>query len=345
MEAAKGAQNFGKSTAEGVTGITKAVGNVAIQEVTAIIALIRSLLTSLPFFFAIGSLVLVSVWASREGTNWLGVPNWGSNIFPWHPVLMTAGFFFAQVLAILSWQVDAFPTNASSVTSWQRFFHVFWNTAALATLIAALYVVFKYKANVARADLTTTHEWSGILIAVLFLLQYLLGWTFSIWRGAAIMHGGLAHHTPIQNTATFTSIAGLRRFHKFMGIFILLLTASNILSGIVQRQLNCSYPRRWTSDPAYPGLDLGCRISNGLAVLVWLTTLFTVLAVASRYEITPRDVGVRGNSEAILDHEILGREASSAAKGGLYEDVKGSNHVATGGAGGASGDRVSNDMI
>ncbi len=86
------------------------------------------------------------------------------------------------------------------------------------------------------------------------------------------------HHTPEQNAAALASISGMRHIHKCMGIFVLLLTASNILSGLVQRHLTCAYQHRWTSDPAYGGLDLGCRISNGLAVLVRLTNCFCVLA-------------------------------------------------------------------
>jgi hypothetical protein len=78
------------------------------------------------------------------------------------------------------------------------------------------------------------------------------------------MRGGLGHHTPEQNAARLASISGMRRIHKCMGIFILLLTASNILSGLVQRQLTCAYQRRWR---AY-----GClyrRISKGLAVMCY----------------------------------------------------------------------------
>ena len=55
---------------------------------------------------ALVALILVSTWATKMRDNdrqYLGVPNWKTNVFAWHPVLMVAGLFFCQVVAISDW--------------------------------------------------------------------------------------------------------------------------------------------------------------------------------------------------------------------------------------------------
>jgi hypothetical protein len=92
------------------------------------------------------SAALVAAWAkiSVNGElQYLGMPDWKSNVLTWHIVLIVAGFFFSQVLAILSWTLFPIHTVGKSV-------HVFWQTAALATLIASIIATVKSKKDLSE---------------------------------------------------------------------------------------------------------------------------------------------------------------------------------------------------
>jgi hypothetical protein len=95
------------------------------------------------------SAALVAAWAkvSVNGElQYLGMPEWKTNVLTWHIVLIVAGFFFSQVLAILSWTL--FPIHSVG-----KGVHVFWQTAALATLIASIVATVKSKKDLMEVKL------------------------------------------------------------------------------------------------------------------------------------------------------------------------------------------------
>ena len=63
-------------------------------------AFIKTVAIITTFLLVISVLVLLILWLkepTKEDTGFLGKPDWITNLFPWHVVLMVGGFFIAQV--------------------------------------------------------------------------------------------------------------------------------------------------------------------------------------------------------------------------------------------------------
>ena len=95
-----------------------------------------------------------SASSSASISTYLGVPDASLNPLSWHAVLMVGGFFFSQILAVLSWRV--FPSRSSGKLS-----HVLWNTLALLMMALGLDYIDSYKDENYEARLTTMHSWLG----------------------------------------------------------------------------------------------------------------------------------------------------------------------------------------
>jgi hypothetical protein len=116
------------------------------------------------------SAALVAAWAKINVNGefqYLGMPDWKTNVLTWHIVLIVAGFFFSQVLAILSWSL--FPHNVGKSV------HVFWQTAALATLIASIIATVKSKQDLVEDHLVSMHSWMGVATVLVFCANYVFG--------------------------------------------------------------------------------------------------------------------------------------------------------------------------
>ena len=101
-------------------------------------------------------------------STYLGVPDSSSNALAWHVVLMVGGFFFSQILAVLSWRV--FPSHFTAKLS-----HLMWHTLALLMMALGLIYIDHYKDQSHEARLTTMHSWLGIAGVTLFCLSYAFG--------------------------------------------------------------------------------------------------------------------------------------------------------------------------
>ena len=169
----------------------------------------RHTLAKLPVLPAIAlaltSVGLVAAWAqhtssSANGT-FLGVPSWSTNLFAWHPVLMVGGFFAAQVIAISLWSLDSqasaatapsnrgsfgmisAPAHYYSESTYQqaapspriKLLHVFFQCAALATLIAGLAAIVRSTLKESAPSLTTMHSWYGVAAVAVFGTNFLFG--------------------------------------------------------------------------------------------------------------------------------------------------------------------------
>lgn len=115
------------------------------------------------------------------------------------------------------------------------------------------------------ADLASLHSWLGIVVVVLFAQNYILG--------------AIAFLMPRVNKEHKEKYFP---FHKFLGIATLFAAAVAMTTGIHQQtgSYGCFYPR--TGDnPATHYFDNpdGCRVSNGLGLLLLLNAILVAFAV------------------------------------------------------------------
>jgi hypothetical protein len=231
----------------------------------------------------IGCVVLISLWASRSGETFLGVASWKHNLFAWHPVLMVAGFFFSQAIAILSWgwPICVLPAKGCSPTL-KKVSHVFWQTCAFACLGVAMYVIFKVKHDAGTSNLSSMHSWVGIAVASAFAFNFIVGLFFEGFKACASRGGS--------DSSMNGSVAFVRGVHKAVGLMAFGVTSLAILTGISTIQ-GFSCVRIVSSpdlDPAghYDLMSNGCKISNGLGVAVIATVLLVFMSVISHYQLT-----------------------------------------------------------
>ena len=113
----------------------------------------------LSIFLAACAITLISLWAHDEidtvefpegstqlegivgnpgGQDFLGIPDWNTNLIAYHAALMVGGYFVTQILAIISW--SAFPCYP-----YTKIAHVFFLTVALGAVISGLVAVVRFK--------------------------------------------------------------------------------------------------------------------------------------------------------------------------------------------------------
>ena len=223
------------------------------------------------------ALILVVLWAQDGDTDiqtgYLGKPNWYAgkdSLFAWHPVLMVGGFFFSQVLAVCVWSLIPDRTVA-------KLFHIFFQTAAAATVTAGLIAVFRVGYEVKTPNLTTMHSWMGICTIAVFGLNYI--WGFLMYA-----------LTKLHPNSIFRKAFDLLYIHKCIGMTAFGLTLVTIVSGIMDElgEGACDYVTStiYNTDynPAqnYNMLPDACRIANGLGIVVTFGTVLTFITVLNR---------------------------------------------------------------
>jgi hypothetical protein len=180
----------------------------------------------------------------------------------WHAVLMVGGFFFSQVLALLSWSV--FTSHKVGKVS-----HVLWQTAALATMIAGLAAVYSYKTSSGEARMTSVHGWLGVAATMLFCLSYACGLLLGGWR----VCGPLARKT------------NMRVVHRLLGGSAFVVVAVAACTGIMDQlgRSGCAYvPSSQSAMADYSALPSGCKIANALGVVLMMATVGTMVVVTVR---------------------------------------------------------------
>ena len=250
--------------------------------------------------FAVATVVLVSVWAAYDSPGFLYVPNWSTNIFSWHPLLMTAGFYFSQIMGFVSLtllpskntQCCAFDNPRSqpasiACTPWTinaaSLARGFWEAAGCATLVAGLIAVFAYSNGNNLPNLTQLHSWLGIMTSVLYFANFVVT-VISIVLPAGFL--GNLWGDLVYGTNSDILRVSFESFHRALATFSLMMSVVAVLSGIVQYQglSGCyftPYPYSLPSpdvNPAlhYAALPNGCKVSNGLGIVVVLA-FFSVM--------------------------------------------------------------------
>ncbi|CAM9236903.1 unnamed protein product [Ascophyllum nodosum] len=229
----------------------------------------------LAFLFAWVALIMIIVWAVAYQDNdyFLGGLSFsGSGLFNWHPILMVAGF----VVAYTHEGILAYRTLPLSKEI-NKMIHNALMFLAVVLISLALWAVFQYHNNELYANLYTVHSWAGIMIVTLFYANYLGGF-FNFFAGL----------TPQWMTEKYMPR------HVFIGIFTYFGAAFTCVLGIQDKNsaLGCGYDITLTSpdyNPAahYWNLYAGCRLSNGLGVVIILTCLLATYAVMGAQERRP----------------------------------------------------------
>lgn len=212
---------------------------------------------------------LVSNWAKEPTTadgGFLGIPSWETNIFAWHPILMTAGFYCAQIFAICAWSFWSDHYSA-------KLCHVFFQIAGLASMIAGLWAVVKYKLDGEMAGFVSMHSWVGIAAISMY------GFNFAWGSVMALL-------TRFHPNSIFRKVYNLKEHHKTIGLMALWMTTMSVLTGIMD-QISCYVslpPGAQDYDPAmyYTDLSESCKVANGLGVVVMVSTILVYLGITYR---------------------------------------------------------------
>eukprot|EP01038_Epipyxis_sp_PR26KG_P015376 gene15376-20729_t len=228
----------------------------------------------------IASIVLVCFWATNRNSStpgksdygFLGELKYSTNPFAWHPVLMTAGFFCSQSIAIVSW-------NFSSNHDFAKLIHVIFQIGSLVTLIIGLCAVIKYKWDNNSVSLVTMHSWIGIAAFGFFCLNFSFG-------------SMMAALTACWPNSFIRKKFDLLRIHRHIGMISYGLSAIAVVTGIINQlptsscYYNISSGESYSKDtnPAdhYVEIPLSCRIANGLGLTVTATAILVALTVVTR---------------------------------------------------------------
>lgn len=223
------------------------------------------------------SIILVSTWAQNNNTStqsyYLGVPIWvnNANILAWHPVLMVAGFFFCQVVAICVWSIFTDRLIA-------KLNHIFFQIAALVTMSFGLAAIVKYKFDKKEASLVSMHSWIGVAAISLYGVNFVWGFV-------------MASLTKFHPDSVFRRVFDLGFIHKVIGASAFNLTAASILTGITDYipWTSCNYITNGVtyggdSNPAenYGMLPQACQIANGLGITVAVIAILIAFTSAIR---------------------------------------------------------------
>ncbi|XP_008569357.1 PREDICTED: cytochrome b561 [Galeopterus variegatus] len=173
---------------------------------------------TLPCYVAFSQLLGLTV-VTMTGA-WLGLYRggiaWeGALQFNVHPLCMVIGLIFLQGDALLVYRV--FRNEAKRTTKvLHGLLHVFAFVIALVGLVA----VFDYHKKEGYADLYSLHSWFGILVFVLYFVQWLVGFSFFLFPGAS-----------------FSLRSRYRPQHIFFGATIFLLSVVTALLGLKEALL------------------------------------------------------------------------------------------------------------
>ena len=213
-------------------------------------------------------------WVKGTDTEdrFLGGLNWRDLVFNWHVICMV-GFFCCYSMALLSYRLLPLgkPTNKS--------LHVFWHCAGLFCLIMGFVAVFKsHNTKIGgggyySANLVSLHSWLGLATVILFGQNYLLG---------------ALHY--LSNYVKLDIKKAYMPYHQFFGELGFLVAFATVETGIMELNtfLSCSYSiTEKDFNPAKHYLDIpkGCRISNGLGILVLLITLSVMFVLKNVFTI------------------------------------------------------------
>lgn len=209
---------------------------------------------ALPYFVAFSQLLGLTVVATTGA--WLGLYRggiaWASSLqFNVHPLCMVIGLVFLQGDALLVYRVFRSETKRTT-----KVLHGLLHVLAFVIALVGLVAVFDYHRKKGYADLYSLHSWCGLLVFGLYVVQWLVGFSFFLFPGAS-----------------FSLRSRYRAQHVFCGAAIFLLSVGTALLGLKEALLFKLGTKYSTFEPeGVLGNLLGLLLlAFGLTVLYTLT--------------------------------------------------------------------------
>mmetsp|Transcript_16722 Transcript_16722/g.25117 ORF Transcript_16722/g.25117 Transcript_16722/m.25117 type:complete len:317 (-) Transcript_16722:169-1119(-) len=230
--------------------------------------------------FAMVSLILVIIWATRESITdgYLGGLDWNKNVFNWHPVMMIAG-----IVCCTGWSITAFRMKVQKYST-SRNLHVFFHLGAKICITVGLRAAWEAKDNDENPHFVTLHSWLGIATSILLFQNDILG---------------LCHFVlPYASGAMRKLYAP---YHIFFGKMSLVFAVITIEAGIMEKNTFIGCQPEINSRDKNPGghyedIPPGCRLSDGLGITVALALIFLLFALRNKKIHTPTTSQQKGNT-------------------------------------------------
>lgn len=174
--------------------------------------------STLPYcvtFSQLLGLTVVAVTGAWLGLYRGGIAWEGTLQFNVHPLCMVIGLIFLQGDALLVYRV--FRKEAKRTT---KVLHGLLHAFAFVISLVGVVAVFDYHRKMGYADLYSLHSWCGILVFVLYFIQWLVGFSFFLFPGAS-----------------FSLRSCYRPQHIFFGAALFLLSVGTALLGLKEALL------------------------------------------------------------------------------------------------------------
>mmetsp|Transcript_16728 Transcript_16728/g.27962 ORF Transcript_16728/g.27962 Transcript_16728/m.27962 type:complete len:272 (-) Transcript_16728:323-1138(-) len=211
------------------------------------------------------AVILTLIWVTGTNINakYLGGLNSRELVFNWHPLMMVLG-----LCCFLTNGITAFRFSNSASHYNRKFMHVSWYLLAIIAVIVGLLAVFKSHERKPTANLYSIHSWIGLATLSMFGVNFLLGIISYLQPWWRIPESVKEAYKPIHILT-----GGLTVCFAFMALETGLLEKNTFLG--------CSYAVTTPdTNPSanYHLLPNGCKLSNGIGVVVLLC--FTFIAIS-----------------------------------------------------------------
>lgn len=220
-------------------------------------------------------LILLITWSNTQsGDSGLGGYNWDRLIFTYHPTFMYSSLVLGSFSAIVSYRILPFTKYVT------KSIHGLLHTGAIVCIILGLTCVFlgnddksKNEYNQYWPNLFSLHSFIGLGAVIVYFLNYIFG---------------LIHFVPSLELIPGDLRKTYMPYHVFFGTFAVIASAMAVETGIMEAsvEVGCGYDVDSADiNPAehYHRLPYGCKLANGVGVLVYLA-LFTLLYAIYRFQ-------------------------------------------------------------
>ncbi|XP_035688206.1 cytochrome b561-like isoform X1 [Branchiostoma floridae] len=161
----------------------------------------------------VAAIAMVCYWTAhyRGGFAWDGT----GQEFNWHPVFMVVGMVFLYGNAILTYRVFR-----DQVKLGVKILHTVLQIAALIFSIVALVATFDFHNANGIANMYSLHSWVGLIVVILFALQWVLGMSTYLLPFASRWIRTL-----------------FMPYHRFFGLVIFAMSIATCLMGLTEKLL------------------------------------------------------------------------------------------------------------
>ncbi|XP_078572100.1 transmembrane ascorbate-dependent reductase CYB561-like isoform X2 [Branchiostoma floridae x Branchiostoma japonicum] len=161
----------------------------------------------------VAAIAMVCYWTAhyRGGFAWDGT----GQEFNWHPVFMVVGMVFLYGNAILTYRVFR-----DQVKLGVKILHTVLQIAALIFSIVALVATFDFHNANGIANMYSLHSWIGLIVVILFALQWVLGMSTYLLPFASRWIRTL-----------------FMPYHRFFGLVIFAMSIATCLMGLTEKLL------------------------------------------------------------------------------------------------------------